>query len=154
PIALIGGGTGMVRDPSGRSTERSVNDTAVGMGVARSLENELAKLLKVEEGDNAAGARTNYDWLHNMPIIDCVRDIGHHFSINYRLAKDSVSTRIEQGITFTEFSYMLMQSYDYLKLNEEENVSLQLGGSDQWGNITAGMELIRRKRDIEAGEEV
>src|SRR5699024_12508935 len=85
---------------------------------------------------------------------DFLRDIGKHFSINYMLAKDSVSTRIEQGITFTEFSYMLMQSYDYLKLNEEENVSLQLGGSDQWGNITAGMELIRRKRDIEAGEEV
>src|SRR5699024_5373874 len=90
----------------------------------------------------------------NMSIIDFLRDIGKHFSINYMLAKDSVSTRIEQGITFTEFSYMLMQSYDNLKLNEEENVSLQLGGSDKRGNITAGMELIRRKRDIEAGEEV
>src|SRR5699024_5997363 len=90
----------------------------------------------------------------NMSIIDFLRDIGKHFSINYMLAKDSVSTRIEQGITFTEFSYMLMQSYDYLKLNEEDNVSLQLGGSDQWGKNTAGMELIRRKRDIEASEEV
>ena len=154
PIALIGGGTGMIGDPSGRSTERSLNETEVVMGFARSLENQLAKLLKFDEGDNAAVARNNYDWLHNMSIIDFLRDIGKHFSINYMLAKDSVSTRIEQGITFTEFSYMLMQSYDYLKLNEEENVSLQLGGSDQWGNITAGMELIRRKRDIEAGEEV
>ena len=154
PIALIGGGTGMIGDPSGRSTERSLNETEVVMGFARSLENQLAKLLKFDEGDNAAVARNNYDWLHNMSIIDFLRDIGKHFSINYMLAKDSVSARIEQGITFTEFSYMLMQSYDFLKLHEEENVSLQLGGSDQWGNITAGMELIRRKRDIEADEEV
>jgi len=154
PIALIGGGTGMIGDPSGRSTERSLNETEVVMGFARSLENQLAKLLKFDEGDNAAVARNNYDWLHNMSIIDFLRDIGKHFSINNMLAKDSVSARIEQGITFTEFSYMLMQSYDFLKLHEEENVLLQLGGSDQWGNITAGMELIRRKRDIEADEEV
>src|SRR5699024_12448459 len=106
------------------------------------------------DGEKAAVGRIIDDVLRSMSIVDCLRDIGKHFSINYMLAKDSVSAGIEQVITFTEVSYMLMQSYDFLKLHEEENVSLQLGGSDQWGNITAGMELIRRKRDIEADEEV
>src|SRR5699024_3134618 len=92
-------------------------------------------------------SRNNRDWLKNMTFIEVLRDVGKHFGINYMLAKESVSSRIEHGITFTEFSYMLLQSIDFMKLYEEENVQLQIGGSDQWGNITAGMELIRRTRE-------
>lgn len=154
PIALIGGGTGMIGDPSGRSTERSLNTADVVMGYAQCLENQLGGLLQFDQGDNAAVARNNHDWLNDTTIIDFLRDTGKHFSINYMLAKDSVATRLEQGITFTEFSYMLLQSFDYQKLYEEENCTLQIGGSDQWGNITAGMELIRRDRDVAGGEEI
>src|SRR5699024_4810561 len=96
-----------------------------------------------------AVARNNHDWLSQITIIDFLRDAGKHFTVNYMLAKDSVASRIEQGISFTEFSYMLLQSYDFMKLHEEENVTLQIGGSDQWGNITAGLEFIRRTRDDE-----
>lgn len=154
PIALVGGGTGMIGDPSGRSTERSLNTAETVKGYADALKRQLAKMLKFDEGENAAVARNNADWLTGTSVIDFLRDIGKHFSINYMLAKESVSARIEQGISFTEFSYMLLQSLDFLKLYEQENCTLQVGGSDQWGNITAGMELIRRSRDIEADEEV
>lgn len=147
PIALIGGGTGMIGDPSGRNTERSLNDTETVNHYATSLRNQLATILDFDEGANAAAARNNHDWLANLTFIDFLRDVGKHFTVNYMLAKDAVASRIEEGISYTEFSYMLMQSYDFMKLFEEENCTLQIGGSDQWGNITAGMEFIRRTRD-------
>lgn len=149
PIALIGGGTGMIGDPSGRTSERTLNEENVVHGFTESLRNQLAGLLNFEEGENAAVARNNYDWLSKLTIIDFLRDAGKHFTVNYMLAKDSVSSRIEQGISYTEFSYMLLQSYDFAQLYKEENCSLQIGGSDQWGNITAGLEFIRRSREQE-----
>ena len=152
PIALIGGGTGMIGDPSGRTTERSLNTTEVVKGYADQIEQQLAGLLNFDTGDNAAVARNNHDWLSDITFIDFLRDVGKHFSVNYMLAKDSVSARIEEGISFTEFSYMLLQSFDFFKLYEQENVTLQIGGSDQWGNITAGMEFIRRSREDQSVE--
>lgn len=153
PIALIGGGTGMIGDPSGRSTERSLNSEEVVLGYAKSIEKQIGKLLQFGEGENPVVARNNHDWLRNMTFIEVLRDAGKHFGINYMLAKESVASRIETGITYTEFSYMLLQSIDFLKLYEEENCKLQIGGSDQWGNITAGMELIRRTRENPEEEE-
>lgn len=147
PIALVGGGTGMIGDPSGRSTERSLNSEEVVMGYAASLQRQIGHLVQFGEGENPVVSRNNHDWLSNMTFIEVLRDAGKHFSINYMLAKDAVSSRIESGITYTEFSYMLLQSIDYMKLYEEEGCQLQIGGSDQWGNITAGMELIRRTRE-------
>src|SRR5690625_3102532 len=149
PIALIGGGTGMIGDPSGRSTERTLNETNVVHGFTESLRKQMATLLDFDEGENAAVARNNFDWLSKVTIIDFLRDAGKHFTVNYMLAKDSVSSRIEHGISFTEFSYMLLQSYDFSKLYEQENCTLQIGGSDQWGNITAGLEFIRRSHEDE-----
>lgn len=147
PIALVGGGTGMIGDPSGRSTERSLNSEEVVMGYANSIQEQIGRLVKFGEGENPVVSRNNHDWLSSMTFIEILRDAGKHFSINYMLAKEAVSSRIEQGITYTEFSYMLLQSIDYMKLFEEENCQLQIGGSDQWGNITAGMELIRRTKE-------
>ncbi|WP_188456519.1 tyrosine--tRNA ligase [Virgibacillus oceani] len=147
PIVLIGGGTGMIGDPSGRSTERSLNEASVVQGFSDKIKKQLARLLDFDNGENAALARNNHDWLGSMTVIDFLRDAGKHFGINYMLAKESVSQRIEQGISFTEFSYMILQSLDFLKLFEQENCTLQIGGSDQWGNITAGMELIRRSSE-------
>jgi tyrosyl-tRNA synthetase len=152
PIALVGGGTGMIGDPSGRTSERTLNDDEVVKGYSKQIREQIAKLLDFDKGENPVISRNNHDWLSNMTVIDFLRDAGKHFGINYMLAKESVSARIEQGITFTEFSYMILQSLDYLKLNEQENCTLQIGGSDQWGNITAGMELIRRSRGSEADE--
>ena len=149
PIALIGGGTGMIGDPSGRTSERSLNEENVVHGFAESIRNQLAGILDFDSGDNAAVARNNHDWLANLTFIEFLRDVGKHFTVNYMLAKDAVASRIEHGISYTEFSYMLMQSFDFLKLYEEENCTLQIGGSDQWGNITAGMEFIRRSRGDE-----
>ncbi|MEI3599773.1 MULTISPECIES: tyrosine--tRNA ligase [unclassified Oceanobacillus] len=154
PIALVGGGTGMIGDPSGRSAERNLNTADVVMGYANSIQEQIGRLVKFGEGENPVVSRNNHDWLSNMTFIDVLRDAGKHFSINYMLAKESVSSRIESGITYTEFSYMLLQSIDYMKLYEEENVQLQIGGSDQWGNITAGMEMIRRTRENPEEEEV
>jgi len=149
PIALIGGGTGLIGDPSGRNTERSLNTVETVGYFASSLRDQLATMLNFDEGSNAARARNNHDWLANLTFIEFLRDVGKHFTVNYMLAKDAVSSRIEDGISYTEFSYMLMQSYDYMKLYEEEGCTLQIGGSDQWGNITAGMEYIRRTREDE-----
>ncbi|WP_077327544.1 tyrosine--tRNA ligase [Virgibacillus siamensis] len=147
PIALIGGGTGMIGDPSGRSSERSLNEASVVKGYSEKIKQQLAKQLDFDNGSNAAVARNNHDWLASMTVIDFLRDAGKHFGINYMLGKESVSARIEQGISYTEFSYMILQSLDFMKLYEQENCTLQIGGSDQWGNITAGMELIRRSRE-------
>ncbi|WP_174614059.1 tyrosine--tRNA ligase [Virgibacillus ihumii] len=149
PIALIGGGTGMIGDPSGRSSERSLNEESVVKDYSEKIKEQLAHQLDFDHGSNAAVARNNHDWLASMTVIDFLRDAGKHFGINYMLGKESVSARIEQGISYTEFSYMILQSLDYMKLYEQENCTLQIGGSDQWGNITAGMELIRRSRENE-----
>lgn len=153
PIGLIGGGTGMIGDPSGRSTERALNSAEVVKGYSEKVKEQLGKLLEFDKGENAAVARNNYEWLSQMTIIDFLRDTGKHFGVNYMLAKESVESRIQQGISYTEFSYMILQSLDFQKLYEKENCTLQIGGSDQWGNITAGMELIRRTRAAEPGEE-
>ncbi|HLR60320.1 MAG TPA: tyrosine--tRNA ligase [Pseudogracilibacillus sp.] len=149
PIALIGGGTGMIGDPSGRSSERSLNTAETVKGYADALTNQLSRLLKFDDSSNSVLARNNHDWLSKMTIIDFLRDAGKHFTVNYMLAKDSVASRIADGISYTEFSYMLLQSVDFLNLYKEEGVSLQIGGSDQWGNITAGLEFIRRSLDDE-----
>ncbi|MCA0969795.1 tyrosine--tRNA ligase [Halobacillus litoralis] len=154
PIALVGGGTGMIGDPSGRSTERQLNTAEVVLGYSESIKNQMAKVLNFDEGENAAVARNNHEWLSEITVIDFLRDTGKHFGINYMLAKDSVESRIENGISFTEFTYMILQSLDFQKLYEKENCTLQIGGSDQWGNITAGLELLRRtaagEREVEA----
>lgn len=144
PIALVGGGTGLIGDPSGRSSERQLNDEETVLNFSNKIENQLAKVLEFEQGKNAAVARNNLEWLKDMTMIEFLRDVGKHFGVNYMLAKDSVESRIEKGISFTEFSYMILQSYDFLNLYQKENCTLQVGGSDQWGNITAGLELIRR----------
>ncbi|MFA1820300.1 tyrosine--tRNA ligase [Virgibacillus oceani] len=147
PIALVGGGTGMIGDPSGRTTERALNESEVVQGYTEKIRGQIARLVESDGDENPVVSRNNHDWLSKMTVIDFLRDAGKHFGINYMLAKESVSARIEQGITYTEFSYMVLQSMDFLKLYEQEGCTLQIGGSDQWGNITAGMEYIRRSRE-------
>ena len=142
-IVLAGGGTGLIGDPSGKSTERSLNDESTVAENTRRIRAQLESFLPME-GKNAATIRDNIEWLRPLPAIDFLRDVGKHFTVNYMMAKDSVKSRMEAGISFTEFSYMLLQAYDYRRLHELEGVTLQVGGSDQWGNITAGVELIRR----------
>ncbi|RYL89784.1 tyrosine--tRNA ligase [Sporolactobacillus sp. THM7-4] len=143
PIALVGGGTGMIGDPSGRSTERQLNTPEVVEGYADSIRRQLSRFLDFEHGK--ATIANNIEWLGNLSTITFLRDVGKHFSLNYMLAKDSVQSRMESGISFTEFSYMLLQAFDYLNLYEKKGCRLEIGGSDQWGNITAGLELIRRR---------
>jgi len=143
PIALVGGGTGMVGDPSGKTSERQLAATETVDANARAIGSQLERFLDFS-GPRAALMRNNADWLRPLNAVDFLRDVGKHFTINYMLAKDSVQSRIEGGISFTEFSYMLLQAYDFLELNRRDGVTLQIGGSDQWGNITAGLELIRR----------
>ncbi len=149
PIALVGGGTGMIGDPSGRSSERSLQDLETIRANADGIRTQLEKFLDFE-GPNAAKLVNNVDWLGELSLLDFLRDTGKHFSINYMLAKESVKSRLNSGLSFTEFSYMLLQAHDYLELHRREGVTLQLGGSDQWGNITAGLELIRRTTGGEA----
>src|SRR5437764_621382 len=143
PVALVGGGTGMIGDPSGRTTERQLLSEDEIEANARSIEQQLSHFLDFT-GRNAARMRDNAAWLRPLKAVEFMRDVGKHFTVNYMLAKESVQARIEGGISFTEFSYMLLQAYDFLELHRREGVTLQMGGSDQWGNITAGMELIRR----------
>jgi tyrosyl-tRNA synthetase len=143
PIALVGGGTGMIGDPSGRTSERQLVSEDEVEANARAIEKQLAHFLDFD-GTHAARMRDNATWLRPLKAVEFMRDIGKHFTVNYMLAKESVQSRIEGGISFTEFSYMLMQAYDFLELHRRDGVTLQIGGSDQWGNITAGMELIRR----------
>ncbi|WP_017187520.1 tyrosine--tRNA ligase [Alkalibacillus haloalkaliphilus] len=152
PIALVGGGTGLIGDPSGRNEERQLNEESVVQEWVTNIEDQLSRFIDFTDDQKGAKVVNNYDWLSKMSIIDLLRDVGKHFSVNYMLAKDSVESRIENGISYTEFTYMLLQSLDFLRLNQEEDVSLQIGGSDQWGNITAGLELIRRTS--QEGEEV
>jgi len=143
PIALVGGGTGMIGDPSGRSSERPLLTTEDVDRNARNLRAQLEHFLSFT-GENAARLVNNADWLRSISLVDFLRDTGKHFTIGVMLQKESVKSRLESGISFTEFSYMLLQAYDFLHLHRSERCELQMGGSDQWGNITAGIELIRR----------
>ncbi len=143
PIALVGGGTGLIGDPSGKTAERQLVSADEIEKNSRALEKQLERFLDFT-GPKAARMRDNAAWLRPLKAVEFMRDVGKHFTVNYMLAKDSVQSRIEGGISFTEFSYMLLQAYDFLELNRREGVTLQIGGSDQWGNITAGLELIRR----------
>lgn len=149
PIALVGGGTGMIGDPSGRSSERTLQSLETIAANAEAIRKQLSRFLDFE-GPNAAKLVNNADWLVSLSLLDFLRDTGKHFSINYMLAKDSVKSRLDGGISFTEFSYMLLQAHDFLELHQREAVTLQIGGSDQWGNITAGLELIRKTTGAEA----
>ena len=143
PIALVGGGTGMIGDPSGRSSERNLQSVEVIEANAASMRVQLERFLDFD-GPNAARMENNLRWLEPIRLLDFLRDVGKHFTIPYMLAKDSVQVRLEGGLSFTEFSYMLIQSADFQHLFRELGCELQMGGADQWGNITAGLELIRR----------
>jgi tyrosyl-tRNA synthetase len=149
PIALVGGGTGMIGDPSGKSTERQLLTSEQVAANADGIRSQLERFLSFE-GSNAARMRDNGVWLNSLHLVDFLRDTGKHFTVNYMLQKDSVRSRMDAGISYTEFSYMLLQAYDFLELRRRDGVTLQLGGSDQWGNITAGIELIRRVDGAEA----
>jgi tyrosyl-tRNA synthetase len=145
PLALVGGGTGLIGDPSGKASERTLNSADIVDAWSQSIKNQLSRFLDFSiESENPAALVNNYDWIHSLNVIEFLRDVGKNFTVNYMLAKESVEARIGKGISFTEFSYMILQSYDFMKLNETRNCSLQIGGSDQWGNITAGLELIGR----------
>ena len=145
PIALVGGATGLVGDPSWRSTERALNDEEVVAGWVSSIRGQLEAFLSFDDLPNGAVMANNLDWTGPLTALELIRDIGKHFSVNQMLAKDSVSTRLDGGgISYTEFSYQILQAYDFLELYRRENCTLQMGGSDQWGNITAGLDLIRR----------
>ena len=149
PFALVGGATGMVGDPSGKSQERNLLDaTTLNHNVA-CVKSQLEKFLDFS-GENAAEMVNNYDWFQNMSFLDFIRDVGKHITVNYMLSKDSVKKRLETGMSFTEFSYQLVQGYDFYHLNLHHNCIVQMGGSDQWGNIVTGTELIRRKSGGEA----
>lgn len=150
PIALVGGATGMVGDPSGKSAERNLLDEESLNKNILGVSNQLKKFLDFETGDNKALLLNNYEWMKNFSFLDFIRDIGKYITVNYMMSKDSVKKRIETGISFTEFSYQLLQGYDFLHLNKTYDCKLQIGGSDQWGNITTGTELIRRKGGSDA----
>ncbi|NQW43277.1 MAG: tyrosine--tRNA ligase [Bacteroidetes bacterium] len=149
PIALLGGATGMVGDPSGKSAERNLLDEETLNHNLNCQKAQLEKFLDFDCGDNSAQIVNNYDWFKQINFLDFIRDTGKHITVNYMMAKDSVKNRLESGMSFTEFSYQLVQGYDFYYLWKNQNVQLQMGGSDQWGNIVTGTELIRRK---DAGE--
>ncbi|MGV8964187.1 MAG: tyrosine--tRNA ligase [Candidatus Saccharimonadaceae bacterium] len=155
PIALIGGATGMIGDPSMKSSERNLLDEETLHRNQEGIKKQLAKFLDFESDlPNAAELVNNYDWMKDYTFLEFIRDIGKHLTVNYMMAKDSVKKRLSsesnEGMSFTEFSYQLLQGYDFLHLFREKNCRLQMGGSDQWGNITTGSELIRRKTGGEA----
>lgn len=142
PILLVGGATGMIGDPGGRDTERELQSREVVEAYLAKIRVQSARFLDFECGENSAVLVNNMDWTENLSVIDYLRDIGKHFSVNAMIQKESVRRRVEdpqQGISYTEFSYMILQSYDYVVLNREHDCTIQMGGSDQWGNITAGM---------------
>jgi tyrosyl-tRNA synthetase len=149
PIALVGGGTGMVGDPSGKREERPVLSLEQIDRNAKGLARQLTRFLSFE-GANAARMRNNADWLRGIQLMEFLRDIGKHFTLSYMLQKESVRSRMDVGITYTEFSYMLIQAYDFWHLYRTEQCEVQMGGSDQWGNITAGIELIGRREGKQA----
>ncbi|MCR4341519.1 MAG: tyrosine--tRNA ligase [Gemmatimonadaceae bacterium] len=149
PVALVGGGTALIGDPSGKASERQLLDAETVRANGASILTQLEHFLDFS-GPYAAVSADNSEWLRELDLLDFLRETGKHFTVNYMLAKESVKARIETGISFTEFAYMLLQAYDFLELYRRRGVTLQLGGSDQWGNITAGIELIRRAEGAEA----
>jgi tyrosyl-tRNA synthetase len=144
PVALVGGGTGMIGDPSGRSSERNLLDVPTLQRNVAAIRAQLELFLDFSPGPAQAVMANNLDWLGKLSLIDYLRDVGKHFTVPYMLAKDSVQQRLERGLSFTEFSYMTLQAFDFATLYREHGVEMQMGGADQWGNITAGLELIRR----------
>lgn len=149
PVALVGGATGMIGDPSGKSNERNLLDETTLRHNQEAIKNQLAHFLDFESNEaNAAILVNNYDWMKDFSFLEFIRDVGKHITVNYMIAKDSVKNRISsessEGMSFTEFTYQLVQGYDFLHLYRENDCSIQMGGSDQWGNITTGTELIRR----------
>ena len=150
PYVLLGGATGMVGDPSGKSAERNLLDEETLQRNLEGQRKQLARFLNFESGPNKAEMVNNYDWFKNFSFLDFIREVGKHITVNYMMAKDSVKNRLENGMSFTEFSYQLVQGFDFLHLWKNEGVKLQMGGSDQWGNMVTGTELIRRKSGGEA----
>lgn len=150
PVVLIGGGTGMIGDPSGKSSERVLLDAETIEVNSAALRGQLEHFLDFSPGPTQPKMLNNLDWLGSMPVIDFLRDIGKHFTVPYMLAKESVQARLAAGMSFTEFSYQTLQAADFLHLLRHEGVEMQMGGADQWGNITAGLELIRR---VEGGDD-
>lgn len=150
PFALVGGATGMIGDPSGKSEERKFLDEEVLRHNQICIKKQLEKFLDFESGANSAEMVNNYDWFKEIGFLQFLREVGKHLTINYMMSKESVQKRLETGISFTEFSYQLLQGYDFYWLYKNKNIKLQMGGSDQWGNITTGTELIRRKEGGEA----
>lgn len=145
PLPLVGGATGLVGDPSGRNEERTLNDVEIVEQWVGRIRNQLSKFLNFESGNNSAVMTNNLDWTKPVSALDFLRDIGKHFSVNQMLSKDSVSSRLESGgISYTEFSYQVLQAFDFLELYRRHDCRIQLGGSDQWGNIVAGLDLIRK----------
>jgi tyrosyl-tRNA synthetase len=152
PIAIVGGGTGMIGDPSGKSQERVLLSAEQIEANLTGIRRQLSRFLEFERGPNPARIVNNAEWLATIDLLSFLRDAGKHFTVNYMLQKESVSRRLEseEGISFTEFSYLLLQAYDFLQLFDRFGCTLQMGGSDQWGNITAGIELIRKLRGTKA----
>ncbi len=150
PVAIVGGATGMVGDPSGKSKERNLLSADIIETNLQGIKAQLERFLDFNSGKNSAEILNNYDWFKNFSFLEFIRDVGKHITVNYMMAKDSVKNRLETGMSFTEFSYQLVQGYDFYYLYMNKNCKLQLGGSDQWGNIVTGTELIRRIGDGEA----
>ncbi len=150
PVALVGGATGMVGDPSGKSAERQLLEEDVLNHNLAGQKAQLEKFLDFDCGDNSAEIVNNYDWFKGMGFLEFIRDVGKHITVNYMMSKDSVKNRLESGMSFTEFTYQLVQGYDFYHLYQNNNCKIQMGGSDQWGNIVTGTELIRRKAQGEA----
>lgn len=151
PYALVGGATGMIGDPSGKSAERNLLDKDTLEKNCDGIRKQLEKFLDFDDNlPNAAVMVNNYDWFKDYGFLDFIRDVGKHITVSYMMAKDSVQKRLETGLSFTEFSYQLIQGYDFYYLNQHHNIKLQMGGADQWGNIVTGTELIRRKGGAEA----
>ncbi len=151
PVALVGGATGMIGDPSGKSAERDFLSEETLRANQEGVRKQLEKFLDFDCGENSAELVNNYDWFREFSFLDFLREAGKHLTVNYMMAKDSVKKRLETGISFTEFSYQLLQGYDFYWLYKNKGVRLQMGGSDQWGNITTGTELIRRKESGQTG---
>src|SRR5205085_2143631 len=149
PVFLAGGGTGMIGDPSGKSTERPLLSLQEIASNTKHIRDQLERFVDTN-GKNGAIVRDNVEWLAPLKAIEFMRDVGKHFTVSYMTQKESVKTRLDSGLSYTEFSYMLLQAYDYLQLYRRDGVTLQVGGSDQWGNITAGIELIRRSASAES----
>jgi len=152
PIALVGGATGMIGDPSGKSEERNLLDEEQLRVNSELMKQQMSRFLDFDEGDQSAQLVNNLDWMRDFPTLDFLRDIGKNFPVNVMLSKESVKNRLsesEAGLSFTEFSYMVLQAYDFVHLNAEYDCGLQAGGSDQWGNITAGIDLGRRMRSVQ-----